>query len=62
MEYLQLLTDKDGSAKRAYAILRKYYATWNRRTGSTFRPGVVKVKPEDPFRLRAEVIKALLAK
>jgi len=60
MEYLQLLAAKDGNRKRASAILLKYYTTWDRKTRKPRPVGSVRVGPEDPYRLRADVIKALL--
>ena len=60
MEYLALLAEKDGNRKRADAILGKYYAAWDRKTRKPRPVGSVRVAPEDPFRLREEVVKSML--
>jgi len=59
MEYLALLAAKDGSRRRADAILLKYYTTWDRRARKPRPCGSVRVGPEDPYRLRADVLAAL---
>ena len=59
MEYLHLLATRDGNTRRADAILRKHYAAWNRRTKRPKPPGSVRVGPEAPYRLRADVLAAL---
>jgi hypothetical protein len=59
MEYLALLAAKDGNRRRADAILRKYYTTWNRSSRKPRRAGSVRVGPEDPYRLRADILAAL---
>jgi hypothetical protein len=60
MEYLAMLAARDGGKRRANAILRKYYAAWDRRTRKPRPPGSVRVGPDDPYRLRDDVLKALL--
>ena len=59
MEYLKLLADKDGDRRRADAILLKYSTTWDRQARKPRPPGSVRVGPEDPCRLRNDVINAL---
>jgi hypothetical protein len=59
MEYLALLAAKDGNARRADAILRKHYSTWDREKRKPYPPGTVRVGPEAPYRLRADILAAL---
>jgi len=59
MEYLALLAAADGNRKRADAILLKHYTTWDRQERKPLPAGSVRVGPEAPFRLRADVLAAL---
>jgi hypothetical protein len=62
MEYVALLAARDGDNCRAYEIVRKYYTTWDRDTGEVYPPGAVRVGATDPYRLREDIIRLLLAK
>ncbi len=59
MEYLALLAKHDGHRRRADAILLKHYTTWDRQARRPRPPGSVRVGPDDPYRLRADVLAAM---
>lgn len=59
MEYLQLLAERDGNRNRADALLLKYYTSWDRQAHQPLKPGSVRVGPEAPYQLRADILAAL---